>query len=89
MKHQIPSVSSSLLRLTQPSSGGASDTSTLELLSRWKQEDATNNAEEIRTAERELSEFKNAMNESRAEPGESPLYPLAQFFFWIQTRSAS
>jgi hypothetical protein len=74
MKQQTTSESSPVPPLAQPSSG-AVDTATLELLARWKQEDATKNPEEVRAAERELREFKEAMNESRAEAGESVLYP--------------
>jgi hypothetical protein len=61
--------------MVQPSSSGAVDTAISELLSKWKQEDATKNLEEVRAAERALSEFKKAMNESRAEAGEPLLYP--------------
>lgn len=51
------------------------DTATLELLAKWKREDATKNPEEIRAAERELAEFKKSLNENRAEAGEPVLYP--------------
>lgn len=75
MKHQATSESSPMPPMPQPSSMGAVDTATLELLSKWKQEDATKSPEEVRAAERELSEFKNSMNEGRAEAGEPLLYP--------------
>jgi hypothetical protein len=75
MKHQTTSESSWMLRVVPPSSSGAVDTATLELLLKWKQEDATENPEEVRAVERGLSEFKKAMDESRAEAGEPVLYP--------------
>ena len=74
MNHQT-TTGSSTLPLVQPSSAGAVDTATLELLSRWKKEDATKNPEELRAAERELSEFKKAMNENRAQSAEPLLFP--------------
>jgi hypothetical protein len=75
MKQQTKSESSPIPPLLQPVSSGAIDTATLELLARWKQEDATKNPEEVRAAERELTEFKKAMNESRAQAGEPVLFP--------------
>lgn len=54
---------------------GAVDSATLELLAKWKAEDATKDPEAIRSAERELAEFKRAMNESRSESGEPLLFP--------------
>jgi hypothetical protein len=58
-----------------PSQDGVVDTATLELLASWRRQDATDNPEDIRQAERELADFKRAMNESRAIAGETPLYP--------------
>ena len=75
MNHQTTTGSATLPPLVQPSSAGAVDTATLELLSRWKKEDATENPEELRAAERELSEFKKAMNENRAQSRELVLFP--------------
>jgi hypothetical protein len=43
----------------------------------WWEEDATDDPEEIRRAEEELAEFKQAMNETRAAAGARLLYPLA------------
>jgi hypothetical protein len=51
------------------------DRATLQLLERWRTEDATNDVNEIRAAELELAEFKEAMNRSRILAGELPLYP--------------
>jgi hypothetical protein len=59
----------------QPSSNGAIDTATLELLAGWRLEDSTDDLEDIRAAERELAEFKRAMNENRTASGEPLLYP--------------
>jgi hypothetical protein len=52
----------------------AVDTATLELLQGWRLQDATDNPEEVRAAEQELTEFKRAMNENRALTGEPLLY---------------
>jgi hypothetical protein len=38
-------------------------------------EDATKNPEDVQAAEKELAEFKKAMNENRASSGEPVLYP--------------
>lgn len=50
------------------------DTATLELLAAWKRQDATNDPEQIRTAEQELAEFKKAMDDNRVAAGERKLY---------------
>ena len=54
---------------------GSVDTATLELLASWRQQDATADPEQVRAAERELAEFKKAMNENRALAGEPVLFP--------------
>lgn len=59
----------------RPSNDTFIDYATLELLARWRTEDATDNPEELRAAEQELAEFKRAMNENRKQAGELPLYP--------------
>jgi len=51
------------------------DTVTLDLLTQWRCEDATDDPEKIRAAEQELAEFKRAMNENRTLSGEPPLFP--------------
>ena len=48
---------------------------TRELLRAWREEDATDNPEEIRKAEEELTAFKEAMNAPRAGAGARLLYP--------------
>lgn len=53
----------------------AIDTATLELLARWRAEDATDDPEELRLAEQELAAFKKAMNENRRQSGEPIVYP--------------
>ena len=53
----------------------AIDTETLELLETWAREDATDDPEKLRAAQKELEEFKKAMNENRAACGERILYP--------------
>lgn len=54
---------------------GSIDTATLELLAAWKQQDATTDPEQIRVAERELAEFKEAMNDNRKVACQRVLYP--------------
>ena len=58
-----------------PWAPGAIDTETLELLEAWAREDATDDPEKLRAAQKELDEFKKAMNENRAACGERILYP--------------
>ena len=58
-----------------PPSTTETDGATLQLLERWRAEDATDDAGEIRAAEQELVEFKAALNKSRTLAGELPLYP--------------
>ena len=59
----------------QPSGNGSIDTATLELLASWRIQDATTDPEQIRAAERELADFKKAMNETRTVAGERVLFP--------------
>ena len=73
MKQQTTTASSPMQPFAQPAA--AIDTATLELLAKWKQEDATQNLDDVRAAERELAEFKKAMNENRTEAGEPVLFP--------------
>ena len=61
--------------LPQPAGNAPIDTATLELLAKWRSEDATADPEQLRTAERELAEFKKAMNENRTIAGEPVIYP--------------
>ena len=57
-----------------PASGSV-NTATLELLESWRLQDATDDPEQLRAAERDLTEFKKAMNQSRTLAGEPLLYP--------------
>ena len=75
MKQQNISEHSAMPPAAPPASAGPVDTATLELLAKWKQEDATQCLEEILAAERELNEFKHTLNESRAKSGEPLLFP--------------
>ena len=59
----------------QPGAIGEVDTETLALLEGWAREDATDDPEKLRMAQKELDEFKRAMNENRAATGERILYP--------------
>ena len=61
--------------MAQPSINDPVDTATLELLAGWRIEDVTDNPEELRAAEQELTEFKRAMNNTRASAGEPLLFP--------------
>jgi hypothetical protein len=54
---------------------GTVDTETLEILAAWAREDSTEDPEKLRAAQKELDEFKQAMNENRAACGERILYP--------------
>jgi hypothetical protein len=48
---------------------------TRDLLRAWREEDATEDPEQIRRAEEELAEFKQALNETRAAAGARLLFP--------------
>jgi len=54
---------------------GEIDAETIALLEGWAREDATDDPEKLRRAQKELDEFKRAMNENRAATGERILYP--------------
>ena len=58
-----------------PLATGAIDTETLALLEAWAREDATDDPDKLRSAQKELDEFKKAMNENRTACGERILYP--------------
>jgi len=58
-----------------PPPTGSIDTATLELLAAWKAEDATSDPEKLRAADKEIADFKKAMNETRAAVGARPLFP--------------
>ena len=70
-----PTTSQASVPTRPQTQSGAVDTATLELLASWRQQDATADPEEVRAAERELAEFKKAMNENRALAGEPVLFP--------------
>jgi len=77
MKHQTtsPGEATPAPPIMLPPANGSIDNATLELLASWRVEDATKNAEDVQAAERELAEFKRAMNENRIASGEPVLYP--------------
>jgi hypothetical protein len=77
MKHQTtsPGEATPSPTIVQPSTNGTIDSATLTLLARWRAEDATKNPEDVQAAEKELAEFKKAMNDNRAGSGEPLLYP--------------
>ena len=76
MKQQTTTTGLSLVPpVGAPLTTGAIDTETLELLEAWAREDATDDPEKLRDAQKELDEFKRAMNENRIACGERILYP--------------
>jgi hypothetical protein len=79
MKHQTtsPCEATSAPPTMLPPANGLIDNAALELLASWRAEDVTKNAEDVRAAEKELTEFKRAMNENRIASGEPVLYPRA------------
>ena len=60
-----------------PTEGGAptpvDNSATIALLEQWAREDATDDPTAIAAAERELAEFKAAMNANR--PPDRPVFP--------------
>ena len=54
---------------------GSVDYATLELLAAWRREDATTDREKLRQADKDIAEFKKAMNENRAATGARLLFP--------------
>jgi hypothetical protein len=64
-----------LAQMPPPLGAGSIDTATLELLAGWRLQDATDDPEKTRAAERELAEFKRAMNDMRFAIGAPPVYP--------------
>ncbi len=76
MKQQTTTTEPSLVPpVGAPLVSGAIDTETLELLEGWAREDATDDPEKLKDAQKELDEFKRAMNENRTACGERILYP--------------
>jgi hypothetical protein len=53
----------------------AENTAAIALLKSWREQDATDNPEEIRRAEEELAEFKRNLNANREATGERTVYP--------------
>ncbi len=71
MKQQAATTEPTLM----PRAAGEVDTETLALLEAWAREDSTDDAETLRMAQKELDEFKRAINENRAATGARILYP--------------
>lgn len=74
MKGQTITPDDAVPPFVQPPDKGAIDHATLELLAAWRAADATDNPEDVLAAEKELAEFKKAMNDNRTGSGEPPLY---------------
>lgn len=53
----------------------AIDAATLDLLSRWQEEDATADPAQLKAAEEDLVAFMKAVNEARTTSGEPLVYP--------------
>lgn len=70
-----PTTSQPITAPPRQAPSGSVDTATLELLAGWRQQDATTDPEQVRAAEKELAEFKKAMNGNRVGAGEPALYP--------------
>jgi hypothetical protein len=64
-----------LIERLPPEALARTSVKTLELLEAWAREDATDDPEKLKDAQKELDEFKKAMNENRAACGERILYP--------------
>jgi hypothetical protein len=81
MRHQTPSEPGQIQPAATLASGStssnalSSDSETLDLVTRWGREDATTDPEQILAAERDIADFKQAMNEARVATGEPLLYP--------------
>jgi hypothetical protein len=75
MKRQAKAVTGSTRSFAQSSNGDTVDSVTLDLLAEWRRQDATDNRQDIRAAEQDVTEFKKAMNKSRALAGQPPVYP--------------
>lgn len=71
---EIPRSSEIEVRIFEPTR----QTATMALMKAWLEEDATDDPDEIRAAEEELSEFKRNMNLPRKESGGRLLYPEAE-----------
>jgi hypothetical protein len=75
MNQRSKSQSADAPSITAPPDQGLIDTATLDLLAGWRRSDATDNPDEVRAAERDLAEFKRAMNENRIAAKDPALYP--------------
>ena len=58
-----------------PDEVSAKNAAAIAMLSRWIEEDATDDPEEIRKADEEVEELKRNMNANRAATGERLVFP--------------
>jgi len=65
-------VTGDLPRLVPENEVSGRNAAAIMLLRSWRNEDATDNPDEIRQAEEELAEFKRNINTNRAESGDHP-----------------
>jgi hypothetical protein len=72
VKHRTSSLDEEARAIAPSSVSQSIDTVTIELLAGWRAEDATQDPKEIELAEKELAEFKKAMNDNRRR-SEEPL----------------
>jgi hypothetical protein len=76
MSREIPASSEVEIRIYEPKR--STPTPTMTLLQSWLDEDATDDPDDIRVAEQELTEFKRNMNQPRKAAGARLLYPEAE-----------
>ncbi len=53
----------------------AENAAAIALLKSWREQDWTEDPDELRKAEEELGEFKRALNATRLSSGERPIFP--------------
>ena len=75
MKRQAKAENKTTQLCNHSINGDTVDRVTLDLLAKWRLQDATENPEEICAAEQELTAFKKAMNENRALAGQPLVFP--------------
>jgi hypothetical protein len=75
MKRQARAEAGQTECFAKSANGDNVDFVTLDLLAKWRLQDAMDNPEQIGAAEREVTAFKKAMNEARALAGQPLIYP--------------
>jgi hypothetical protein len=75
MKRQAKAENETTQLCNHSVNGDTVDCVTLDLLAKWRLQDATENPDEIGAAEQELAAFKKAMNENRTLAGQPLVFP--------------